>query len=195
MKKCLTLIFAVAALISAAVSLPEKWDVEFFKLDEKGFLKGLKVGKNPQKIALSEQVIDLMSVSKGADNAAIRGFIDSDKPQTVWLGVGCKVFSLSLNGKLIYDFREYGLSVINDFKALCEKTEGKTVSPVNYEGVRVNFNEASGDGWQLLRMSVHEPLLVLNCESNKEGGVNKMLTFFKAFIEKYDKLDLSKLVL
>ena len=91
------------------------------------------------------------------------------------------------------DFREYGLSVINDFKALCEKTEGITVSPVNYEGVRVNFNEASGDGWQLLRMSVHEPLLVLNCESNKEGGVNKMLTFFKAFIEKYDKLDLSKL--
>ncbi|MBQ6838960.1 MAG: phosphomannomutase/phosphoglucomutase [Clostridia bacterium] len=93
------------------------------------------------------------------------------------------------------DFREYGLSVINDFKALCEKTEEITVSPVNYEGVRVNFDEASGDGWQLLRMSVHEPLLVLNCESNKEGGVNKMLTFFKAFIEKYDKLDLSKLVL
>ena len=93
------------------------------------------------------------------------------------------------------DFREYGLSVINDFKALCEKTEGIIVSPVNYEGVRVNFNEASGDGWQLLRMSVHEPLLVLNCESNKDGGVNKMLTFFKAFIEKYDKLDLSKLVL
>lgn len=93
------------------------------------------------------------------------------------------------------DFREYGLSVINNFKALCEKTEGITVSPVNYEGVRVNFNEASGDGWQLLRMSVHEPLLVLNCESNKDGGVNKMLTFFKAFIEKYDKLDLSKLVL
>ena len=93
------------------------------------------------------------------------------------------------------DFREYGLSVINDFKALCEKTEGITVSPVNYEGVRVNFNEASGDGWQLLRMSVHEPLLVLNCESNKEGGVNEMLTFFKDFIKQYDKLDLSKLVL
>lgn len=93
------------------------------------------------------------------------------------------------------DFREYGLSVINDFKALCEKNEGITVSPVNYEGVRVNFNENSGDGWQLLRMSVHEPLLVLNCESNKEGGVNEMLTFFKAFIEKYDKLNLSKLVL
>ena len=91
------------------------------------------------------------------------------------------------------DFRDYGLSVIEDFKALCENTEGITVAPVNHEGVRVNFNENLGDGWQLLRMSVHEPLLVLNCESNKQGGVEKMLAFFKAFIEKYEKLDISKL--
>lgn len=91
------------------------------------------------------------------------------------------------------DFRAYGLSVIEDFKKLCESTDGITVAPVNYEGVRINFNESLGDGWQLLRMSVHEPLLVLNCESNKEGGVAKMLTFFKSFIEKYEKLDISRL--
>lgn len=93
----------------------------------------------------------------------------------------------------LQDFRDYGLSVIEDFKALCENTDGITVAPVNHEGVRVNFNSAMGDGWQLLRMSVHEPLLVLNCESNKEGGVNQMLTFFKEFIAKYEKLDISKL--
>ena len=88
------------------------------------------------------------------------------------------------------DFRDYGLSVIDDFKKLCENTDGITVAPVNHEGVRVNFNENLGDGWQLLRMSVHEPLLVLTCESNKEGGVEKMLSFFKAFIVKYDNLDI-----
>ena len=70
--------------------LPEKWDVEFFKLDEKGFLKGLKVGRDPQKIALSGQVIDLTTVSNGADNAAIRGFVNSDKAQTLWLVMGSK---------------------------------------------------------------------------------------------------------
>ena len=91
------------------------------------------------------------------------------------------------------DFRNYGVSVIEDFKSLCENTEGITVSPVNYEGVRVNFNKDIGDGWQLLRMSVHEPILVLNCESNKVGGVGQMLTFFKKFIEKYDELDISNL--
>lgn len=93
----------------------------------------------------------------------------------------------------IEDFRNYGVSVIEDFKSLCENTEGITVSPVNYEGVRVNFNKDIGDGWQLLRMSVHEPILVLNCESNKVGGVGQMLTFFKKFIEKYEELDISNL--
>lgn len=91
------------------------------------------------------------------------------------------------------DFRDYGLSVISDFKALCENTDGIFVSPVNHEGVRVNFDENNGDGWQLLRMSVHEPLLVLNCESNEQGGCKKMLDFFRTFITKYENLDTSKL--
>ena len=38
-------------------------------------------------------------------------------------------------------------------------------------------------------------IIIEAAKLNKEGGVNEMLTFFKAFIEKYDKLDLSKLVL
>ena len=64
---------------------------------------------------------------------------------------------------------------------------------MNHEGVRVNFDENNGDGWQLLRMSVHEPLLVLNCESKVSGGCGKMLDFFKKFIIKYDALYTSKI--
>ncbi len=94
---------------------------------------------------------------------------------------------------LLEDFREYGTGVINDLKALAEGTAFTTVAPSNYEGIRFNFNEENGNGWLLLRMSVHEPLLVLNCESNQQGGVEKMLDFFKGFITKYDKLDLSKM--
>ncbi len=91
------------------------------------------------------------------------------------------------------DFRDYGMGVIGDFKALAENTAGLTVAPVNYEGVRISFDKDCGDGWQLLRMSVHEPILVLNCESNKKGGVEQMMRFFKGFITQYDKLDLSRL--
>lgn len=92
------------------------------------------------------------------------------------------------------DFKDYGLLVINDFKTLCQNTDGISVAPVNHEGVRVNFDQNNGDGWQLLRMSVHEPLLVLNCESNTQGGCEKMLEFFKKFITKYAELDTSKLI-
>ncbi len=94
---------------------------------------------------------------------------------------------------LLEDFRDYGTKVINDLALLAKETAFTTVAPSNYEGIRFNFDEANGDGWLLLRMSVHEPLLVLNCESNQQGGVEKMLRFFKEFIAKYDKLDLSKL--
>ncbi len=94
---------------------------------------------------------------------------------------------------LLDDFRDYGTDVINDLALLAKETAFTTVALSNYEGIRFNFDEANGDGWLLLRMSVHEPLLVLNCESNQQGGVEKMLRFFKEFITKYDKLDLSKL--
>ena len=88
------------------------------------------------------------------------------------------------------DFKPYGNAVIADLKALCESTDGITVEPVNYEGVRVNFDENGGNGWLLLRMSVHEPLLVLNVESASVGGNEKMLAFFADFIAKYDKVTL-----
>ncbi len=91
------------------------------------------------------------------------------------------------------DFKDYGKSVIEDFKGLCENTGFINPCPVNFEGVRVNFGKAEGDGWCLLRMSLHEPLLVLNCESNSKGGVLKMLLFFKEFVSKYEMLNTDKL--
>lgn len=94
---------------------------------------------------------------------------------------------------MLQDFKDYGMSVINDLKLLAEKTDFTTIAPSNYEGIRFNFDENNGNGWLLLRMSVHEPLLVLNCESNEQGGTEKILEFFKAFITKYEKLDLSKM--
>ncbi len=132
---------------------------------------------------ITKIIIELARLNK--EGSAIESLIDNLKTPIEEKEVR---FTIKLE-----DFRDYGLSVIENFKALCENTDGITVSPVNYEGVRVNFNKSLGDGWQLLRMSVHEPLLVLNCESNKDGGTEQMLTFFKEFIERYDKLDISKL--
>ncbi len=91
------------------------------------------------------------------------------------------------------DFKGYGQGVIKDLEELCRKREGASVCPVNYEGVRINFDKNHGDGWLLLRMSVHEPILVLNTESDTIGGTDTMLGFFKSFIVEYDSVDSSVL--
>lgn len=119
------------------------------------------------------------------DNAgeSVEGIIRELKPPVEEKEVRIKI--------KLADFREYGESVIADFKRCCENADGVSVATVNYEGVRVNFADGIGNGWQLLRLSVHEPLLVLNCESDSFGGVRCMLAFFKDFAEKYSELDLS----
>lgn len=94
---------------------------------------------------------------------------------------------------LLDDFKGHGSAVIDDLREIAVKESFITPSPDDREGVRINFKKGFGDGWLLLRMSVHEPLLVLNCESAVEGGVQKMLLWFKEFSKKYDKLDLSAL--
>ena len=65
--------------------------------------------------------------------------------------------------------------------------EGFSVEKENYEGVRINFN----GGWFLLRLSVHDPILPLNIESDKEGVCIAIARDIKAFLSAFDKLDLS----
>ena len=63
----------------------------------------------------------------------------------------------------------------------------------NYEGVRIKFNKEHGDGWCLLRKSLHDPIMPLNIESNSEGGTKIIAKIMKGFLEKYDALDITKL--
>ena len=53
----------------------------------------------------------------------------------------------------------------------------------NYEGWRVSVDEGKGkQGWCLLRPSIHDPLCVLNIESEVPGGLQKtameLMSFF-----------------
>ena len=87
------------------------------------------------------------------------------------------------------DFKPYGDNVIADLKALAEKRDGWQAEKINYEGIRINTDKSNGDGWFLLRMSVHDPILVLNLESISEGGTAKMLSDVTEFLKAYDKLN------
>ncbi len=69
------------------------------------------------------------------------------------------------------DFKAYGAKVLEDMKAKAAEVPGWTIVEPNYEGLRVSCANADENGWWLLRMSLHDPVMPLNIESNVEGGV------------------------
>ncbi len=86
------------------------------------------------------------------------------------------------------DFKAYGQSVIDELKAFAETKCGWSLEASNYEGVRVNLDKDHGNGWFLLRLSLHDPLLPLNIESDEVGGAKKIAAELSEFIKGYDKL-------
>lgn len=89
------------------------------------------------------------------------------------------------------DFKPYGQNVLDNLNEYAAKKEGWSLVENNYEGVRVNLDKSHGDGWFLLRLSLHDPLLPLNVESNSVGGAKKIAQEIYAFIKDFDNLDTS----
>ncbi|MBR3975534.1 MAG: phosphomannomutase/phosphoglucomutase [Clostridia bacterium] len=89
------------------------------------------------------------------------------------------------------DFKPCGEKVISDLEEYCKGFSFLTPADDNREGFRVSFDKEHGNGWLLLRMSVHDPILPLNIESNEEGGVIKIAEFFYNFIKEKGNLDIS----
>ena len=82
------------------------------------------------------------------------------------------------------DFKPLGEAAIASFRALCESRAelGWTLEAENHEGWRVRIDEGNGkEGWALLRMSLHDPLCVLNVESDVAGGVEPIVAVIRGW--------------
>jgi len=95
---------------------------------------------------------------------------------------------------LLDDFKSYGQKVIDELTAYAARQPGWSLAPDNFEGVRVNLDEAHGNGWFLLRLSLHDPLLPLNIESNSVGGAKIIASELAGFLAGYAQLDAKTLV-
>ena len=91
------------------------------------------------------------------------------------------------------DFKPYGSDIIEALRTYAAAQPGWALAPNNYEGVRVNLDEGHGNGWFLLRMSLHEPLMPLNIESDSPGGVKAIARELFPFLARFDKLDTAAL--
>lgn len=92
------------------------------------------------------------------------------------------------------DFRAYGNKVISELEKYAAQTVGMRIADDNREGIRIYFDAEDEKGWLLLRLSVHDPIMPLNIESDAVGGVRKIAEKFKTFLSGYDMLDIQPII-
>lgn len=88
------------------------------------------------------------------------------------------------------DFRACGEKIIGDLTAYAMAHDGWNVANDNREGIRVSFDKDNGDGWFLLRLSVHDPIMPLNIESDSAGGVDIIYNKLNEFLKTTSGLEL-----
>jgi len=93
------------------------------------------------------------------------------------------------------DFQEIGRAAIARVLDYATAKESWHIAPDNREGVRINFdlNDGFDNGWFLLRLSVHDPVLPLNAESDVPGGIHTMLSALYDVLKDEKDINLSLL--
>ena len=86
------------------------------------------------------------------------------------------------------DFKAYGRQVLEDFRGFCASDPRFHIVSPNYEGVRVSFDDEEVKGWLLIRLSLHDPVIPINLESRKPGGVQILKERIRPFIEAHPQL-------
>ena len=86
------------------------------------------------------------------------------------------------------DFADYGKDILAKFKALVTADDHYNIVEPNYEGIRVNYNFNGLKGWILVRMSLHDPVIPINIESNEENGCFEANQKVMEFLSTFDQL-------
>ena len=87
------------------------------------------------------------------------------------------------------DFKEYGKGVLKEFKKRAAAAGYEM--PQSYEGVRLSFKGDDVQGWMLLRLSLHDPVMPLNIEGGRKGDLAKLVEIAKKLTDGFDRLDRS----
>ena len=91
------------------------------------------------------------------------------------------------------NFKQEGERILKELEYFAKVDSRVEFVNGSYEGVRVNFPSNGGDGWMLVRQSVHDPVLPVNFASLSKGGDKLMAKYLYAFAAKFPCLDVSAL--
>lgn len=95
---------------------------------------------------------------------------------------------------LVEDFRAAGQAILADLRQCAQRQPHWHIDPDTCEGLRLCFDERAGDGWALLRLSVHDPVMPLNIESNIAGGPTLIASQLYVNLRKHEALDAAPLL-
>lgn len=87
------------------------------------------------------------------------------------------------------NFKECGQKILDALAEAVKASDNMSLEEPNYEGVRVNI----GDGWFLLRLSLHDPLMPLDIQCDTEECLNGIYAFLKDFLSGFDCIDITPL--
>ncbi|MGN0729682.1 phosphomannomutase/phosphoglucomutase [Treponema sp.] len=89
------------------------------------------------------------------------------------------------------NFREYGNKVLAEFQRRAD--EMHLDLPESYEGVRISFHDEKAEGWLLLRLSLHDPVMPLNIEGKTPADKAAIVSAAKTLVSGFELLDTSVL--
>ncbi|MDN6723225.1 MAG: phosphomannomutase/phosphoglucomutase, partial [Tetragenococcus halophilus] len=89
------------------------------------------------------------------------------------------------------NYRALGKKIIEQIVDI--QIPGWQIDPENDEGIRFRLSQPYGQGWFLLRMSLHEPLLVLQIENDEKGYIVPVLKKMQQFLNNYPEVNQEKL--
>ena len=92
-----------------------------------------------------------------------------------------------------YDFKQEGAKILKEFRSYAQKRSYITTEKKDYEGCRARYDNKHGEGWALLRISLHDPILPINVESDRPYGSIRIIKDLYTFLQQYDCLDCTPL--
>ena len=91
------------------------------------------------------------------------------------------------------DFLSQGEKIIKSLEGHISLNEGWSVAPKSFEGIRVSCGAPAQKGWFLLRISLHDPVLPLNIESEVTGGVKEITKKIALFLKSFENISYEKI--
>lgn len=171
-----------------------------------------------EAIRLNSEEIDCPLAIETTGHAAFRDNAFLDDGIYLALRIACEALDCKREGKTVFDpladlseaveSRTLRLKILDEedpatsSQELVEIILSHTLdhpewqmAPDSREGVRITFNLDGGvnNAWFQVRMSVHDPIMALNAESDVPSGVKRVLTALYSLIKDTELLDLSPL--